>query len=180
VLAELFLRRRVGEFVYPIAPVPRTAVLVPWFRDLPSGGSNICIFPRGWTPIAVAFAPASIAATIDQLVALGSSANGQSPPPVTHAIIVLARPGARGITESQRDWLWKRFRVPVFEQVIGPAGELVAGECEAHDGLHADASEPMLKGEAFDGSPCPCGRKTPRIRALRGAELEHRMAAYAR
>jgi len=27
---------------------------------------------------------------------------------------------------------------------------------------------------------CPCGRKTPRIRALRGAELEHRMAAYAR
>ena len=174
-LAELFLRRRVGEFVYPIAPVPRTAVLVPWFRDPPSGGSNIGIFPRGWSPLAVDFAPASIAATIDQIVALA-----HAPPPLTHALIVLARPGAPGITESQRDWLWRRYRVPVFEQIIGPEGELLAAECEVHDGLHAEPAEPSLIGERFDASTCPCGRKTPRILALHGAELEHRMAAYAR
>ena len=174
-LAELFSKRRVGEFVYPIAPVPRTAVLAPWFRDLPPGGSNICIFPRGWCPTAVAFAPASIAATVDQLVELA-----QSPPPLTHALIVLSRPGARGITESQRDWLWRRYRVPVFEQIVGPEGELLAAECEAHDGLHAQPAEPLLQGETFDTTPCPCGRRTPRIRALQGAALELRMAAYAR
>jgi hypothetical protein len=184
VLAEIFLGKRLQEFVYPLAPVPRTAVLVPWFgqsrrsypfrpgayRDTP-----VCVFPRGWCLEALAFAPASIAATMQQFIVLGQS-NLQ----LTHAAIVLARREQMPVTEAQRDWLWRRFRVPVFEQIIGPDGELLAAECEAHDGLHASPAEPLLHDEWFDPAPCPCGRHTPRIRVPRGAALEQRVAAYAR
>jgi hypothetical protein len=70
--------------------------------------------------------------------------------------------------------------VPLFEQVIGKSGKLLAAECEAHDGLHVVSPDLSLHGEPVDESPCPCGRKTPRIGVTQGAVLERRIAAYAR
>jgi hypothetical protein len=70
--------------------------------------------------------------------------------------------------------------VPVFEQVIGKSGKLLAAECEAHDGLHVASLALSLHGEPVDDSPCPCGRKTPRIGVTHGAPLERRVAAHAR
>jgi hypothetical protein len=117
---------------------------------------------------------------MSQFAELGQAAFGKRAPKLTHAAIVLARPGQSALTESQRDWLWRRFQVPVFEQVIGPNGALLAAECEAHDGLHADPAETLLTGEHFDPSPCPCGRRSPKIRLPQGVELEQRIVAYAR
>ena len=92
----------------------------------------------------------------------------------------LRRPGARRLTENDRESLWRDFRLPVFEQIIGPSGDLLAAECEAHDGLHVESSDLPLERETVDRSPCPCGRTTPRIAVARGAELERRVAANAR
>jgi hypothetical protein len=120
--------------------------------------------------------PGSIAGTFEQLSALA----GSGAPFLTHSIIVLWRPGQPRLTETSRDSLWAAFHVPVFEQVIGKSGELLAAECEAHDGLHLVA--PFLTGqdESFDDSVCPCGRKAPRIGVTQGAALERRVASYAR
>jgi hypothetical protein len=101
-------------------------------------------------------------------------------PSITHALIVLARPGAARLTEEQRDCLWQTFHVPVFEQIIGKSGELMAAECEAHDGLHVESARLPIENEYVEAGPCPCGRKTPRIGCTRGAELLRRVAAYAR
>jgi hypothetical protein len=68
----------------------------------------------------------------------------------------------------------------VFEQVIGKSGELLAAECEAHDGLHLLALFSHGETESLDDSLCPCGRKTPRIGVAQGAALERRVASYAR
>ncbi len=175
-------------FEYPIPPAPRTAVLVPWFNQkrfdrnrfdkskFGKSGQPVRVFADGWSPEAVAFAPAAVAATLEQLCPL----DRQAIPSLTHALIVLCRPGADRLTEEDRDRLWNTFRVPVFEQVIGKSGELLAAECEAHDGLHLESSRLPLENEYMDASPCPCGRKTPRIGGTQGAALLRRVAAYAR
>jgi len=124
----------------------------------------------------VRYEPAAIAATIEQCRRLC----GMLIPSLTHALIVLERPGSPRLTEADRDRFWRAFRVPVFEQIIGPDGQLLASECEAHEGLHIAAPGLRLEDEIVDSSPCPCGKEAPRfgIRCL--AEMERRAAAYAR
>jgi hypothetical protein len=168
-----------GTFVYPISPAPRTAVLVPWFRSTRAArllAGPVRVFPDGWNQEVTAFAPAAVAGTFEQIRALAQI----QIPSLTHALIVLARPGGRRLAEIDRERLWQDFRLPVFEQIIGPSGDLLAAECEAHDGLHVESSDLPMGRETIDTSPCPCGRKTPRIGVARGAELERRIAAYAR
>ena len=168
-------------FQYPIAPAPRTAVLVNWFSSGRFGQGiltpqPIRVFRKGWGPKAAAFAPAAIAGTWEQLRSLKRA----SAPSLTHAVIVLWRPGQERLTEADRDRLWDAFRVPVFEQVIGKSGELLAAECEAHDGLHLESSRLPIDSEYVDAAPCPCGRKTSRIGGTQGVALLRRIAAYAR
>jgi len=175
----------VESFVYPILPAPRTAVLVPWFSRERSarhrfarnrhGSQSVCIF-GGWGPDAAAFEPAAIAGTYEQLRALDLRAA----PSLTHALIVLSRPGEGRLKEENRDRLWRTFGVPVFEQIIGRSGELLAAECEAHDGLHVESPHLRVGHEYVDASPCPCGRKTPRFGGAQGTALLRRIAAYAR
>jgi hypothetical protein len=168
-----------GTFVYPISPAPRTAVLVPWFRSTRAArllAGPVRVFPDGWNQEVTVFAPAAVAGTFEQIRALAQ----MQIPSLTHALIVLARPGGRRLAEIDRERLWQDFRLPVFEQIIGPSGDLLAAECEAHDGLHVESSDLPMGRETIDTSPCPCGRKTPRIGVARGAELECRIAAYAR
>ncbi len=134
------------------------------------------LFADGWGGEAAAFAPAALAGTLEQLCAL----DRHMVPSLTHALIVLGRPGMDRLTEENRDRLWRAFRVPVFEQIIGKSGELLAAECEAHDGLHVESRRLPIENEYVDSSPCPCGRKTPRIGCRQGVALLRRVAAYAR
>ncbi len=107
---------------------------------------------------------------------------------------------------EDRDLLWRAFQVPVFEQFRGYAQELLAWECEAHDGLHIHAEnaifelprdgELLLTGLACEeysllrigtemtgrlcNTPCGCGNPAQRlidVRPLRAPVLS--MAATA-
>ena len=162
--------------MYPVHPAPRTAVLVPWFNESVLTNRLVRVFPHGWSVEAAAFAPAAVAGTLEQLNALAR----EGIPSLTHSIIVLAQPEQQRMTDAVRESLWWAFRVPVFEQVIGKSGKLLAAECEAHDGLHVASPVLSLQGESVDESPCPCGRKTPRIGVTHRATLQRRIAAYAR
>ena len=167
-------------FIFPVPPAPRTAVLVPWFRNPWSipllTRQPIRVFREGWGVEAARYEAAAIAGTVEQLRALMP----WRIPSLTHAVIALARPRGKRLSEGDRDRLWRAFQVPVFEQIIGKSGELLAFECEAHDGLHVESSNLPLKGEALCTALCPCGRKTPRIGVTEGTESERRLAAYAR
>ncbi len=172
----LFRKGRKDPFVYPVLPAPRTAVLVPWFQERALAKRPVRIFAHGWGAEAAAFAPAAVAGTFDQLSAL----TREDVPSLTHSIIILWRPEQQRMSDADRESLWSVFRVPLFEQVISESGKLLAGECEAHDGLHVAAPDLPLQDESVDDSVCPCGRKTPRIGVTSGAALERRVAAYAR
>ena len=159
-------------------PAPRTAVLAACFRQ-PMLRPNypVRVFPRGWSEEVSAFAPAAVAAPREELLALAAA---DKPPVFTQAVIALESPGDPMLSTVERERLWRAFRVPVFEQIIGLGGELLAAECEAHDGLHIEA--PGLRWDAYrmELKPCGCGRKTPRLTRVGLAERLRGVAAYAR
>lgn len=165
-----FWQSRKAAFQYPIGEAPRTAVLVPWFRT----GRSVRSFP-GWTEDAAEFAPAAIAGTRAQLLALTAE-----PPALTHALIAVAHPTDMLLTNADRDQLWHAFRVPVFEQLIGAKGELLATECEAHDGLHVETQGQDWTGYAIDEGLCACGLRTPRVSSPVPAERVRAAAVFAR
>jgi hypothetical protein len=148
-----FLFRQKRAFRYPVGSRVRTAVLAPWFRSTNAGR----VFPNGWSAETARYSPEAVAGTREQLLKLEAK--------LTHATIVLVRVGDALLTDADRELLWRRFRVPIFEQIIGADGELLAAECEAHDGLHVENLAEWTTGYRLELSPCACGKKTPRLQA---------------
>jgi hypothetical protein len=131
----------------------------------------------GWTPEAAAFAPASIAATPAQLLAL----RNKSIPSLRNALIALVHPDDPPLTEEDRERLWRAFRVPIFEQRIDQSGRLLAAECEAHSGLHMESPLAAPRdGEILETSLCGCGKTSARLTSPERIENLRRVAAYAR
>jgi hypothetical protein len=173
-----FRLRPKSVFRYPMDPAPRTAVLAACFRQPRlRPGYPVRVFPQGWSEEVSAFAPAAIAAPREQLLRLAA---GDRPPALTHAAIALESPGDPLLSVAERERLWRAFRVPVFEQIIGPDGELLAAECEAHDGLHIETPGRSWDGYRLEVAACGCGRKTPRLTPVQPAERVRSAAAYAR
>jgi len=144
---------RKASLAYPVPPAPRTAVLTSWFR---SSGAVRVFGPDDWEE----FEPCAIAATWPQLETLMR----KRIPALTHALIVLARPGDALVTGLQREKLWTAFHVPVFQQIVNGRGLLLASECEAHDGLHIESAHVVAIGAPLDRTTCGCGRTTPRLK----------------
>jgi hypothetical protein len=102
-------------------------------------------------------------------------------PSLKTAIIALSSLEDAPLASHHRDMLWKAFQLPVFEQLRGWDGAVIARECEVHDGLHFDQAVmmPEIDGEELIvmGIPtglsaeivrghCDCGAETPRVRYL--------------
>jgi len=178
-----FRLTRKSVFRYPLDPAPRTAVLAACFRQARfPARSPIRVFPHGWSEEVSAFAPAAVAASREQLFGLAAV---DRPPVFSHALIVLDSPGDAPLSMDERERLWRAFRVPIFEQIIGPRGKLFAAECEAHDGLHIETpgllwADLQWPGYRLDPAPCGCGRKTPRLASSLPAERARTMAANAK
>lgn len=158
------LKSRNAAFVYPLGRAPRTAVLVPWFR----AKDNVRVFEEGWSPEVAAFQPEAIVATREQLLSLPRT-------DVSHALVAVALPGQPWLSSADRDQLWRAFGVPVFQQLVTESGELLAAECEAHDGLHLHA--PEVPGYALDATRCACGLAIPRLIPKKPAQRVQAAAA---
>lgn len=114
------------------------------------------------------------------------------------AVYCLTHVGERPLTNDFRDELWDVFGLPLFELFVGGDGQVLARECEAHDGWHVNesaaeftklAGEPHLvmtrkgargrrfeaMGVGFSGDvtaePCHCGLENPRLINLPTEEL---------
>ncbi len=147
-----FFRKKVAgaAFVHPLAPAPKTIVLAAGFENT----RTIRVFPKGWDDDSARLGACSVAAAIEDLLRL--AANGIR---LQHAAIVLTRGPHSGLSERDRDRLWDAFGVPVFEQCLGVDNELLAMECEAHDGLHIMGSASRAGAET---TVCGCGSSLPR------------------
>lgn len=112
------------------------------------------------------------------------------------------------LSTVERDGLWKRYGVPMFEHMVGMDGELLAWECETHSGLHiveenaifesvggellltslTDLVQPTLQARTgwsgrITADPCDCGRLGRRLIGLREfiiyAGFGHRLGTLA-
>ena len=168
-LVRIVWSQRKAAFFYPIPPAPRTAVLMAGFRS----DDFVRVFPDGWNQEAKQFEPQALAASLRQLEAL---AGVVSP---SHALIVMRNEWEPRLTEIHRTALWKAFRVPAFEQVIGEDCTLLATECEVHLGLHIESPRFTAAGHTVQSGRCDCGRVSPRLVSVQLIDAGRRVAACA-
>lgn len=169
----------------------RLAVIEAWF---PVRGARVFAMPK--VAALEAWRPEALAAPLDQLRELAAQvvSGALSCSSVTHGLIALARPGHPPLRQADRDLLWSAFEAPVYQQLRDWNGELLAWECEAHDGLHIKTSagarlrvdsgpdrellyrptagvfaRDLATGLAasITEAPCPCGCGGPRLIGLR-------------
>jgi hypothetical protein len=85
-------------------------------------------------------------------------------------VIVLPGPRHGVLTEHDRDLIWRRWGVPVYEFLIDSSGHVVASECDAHEGLHVHGS-----GAQAEERECGCGVTGPMLPL--GVALDASLAA---
>ena len=123
-------------------------------------------------------------------------------PNLTTAVVVLTSLSDSPFEDHHRGLLWRAFRVPVFEQLRGWDGAIIARECEVHDGMHIDEAaailhlhedellatqlttftEPIVRARTgltgeIETANCECALETPRLRNL--ASLRANVTATA-
>ena len=146
-------RRRGAAFVHPLDPAARTAILARGFEE----SDTVRVFPRGWTDAAARFRPTSIAGAVEALLAMA-----RYEVELQHAVIAFTDLHAR-LRDPDREFLWQMFGVPVFEQCLGPGNQLVAAECEAHQGMHVCGLVPSEWDGEVEREKCGCGSTAPRL-----------------
>ena len=145
-------RRSTGAtFIHPMNPTPRTAILASGFRQT----KLVRVFPSGWSADAERFQPTSIAGAAEQIRRLVDLKLN-----LRHAVIVFTWEGGSGLSDDDRDLFWASFGVPIFEQRLGTGNELLAMECDAHQGLHVMGDFGHLRP---DRNTCACGNPSPRL-----------------
>jgi hypothetical protein len=153
-------------FVYPVPVTPRVALL----RGNLGHGRPVRYFDdrsHDYLERLAAFRPESFAGSLEQLRRIGRDLKQDILRAFDiRAIVVFAPVGANALTQTERDELWGMFQAPAFEQRLGDDGELIAAECEAHEGLHITQSlnADAPAGAILDLTPCGCGQTSPRIR----------------
>lgn len=120
---------------------------------------------------------------------------------VDRAVFALTECGDMPLSDVARVILWQTFGVPVYELFIGADSNLLASECEAHEGWHAEphVNFYVKQNELFvevrgrttvrtglsasvETSTCACGRRGVRVvnvEASVARELSQELAATA-
>jgi hypothetical protein len=180
------------KFRFPFEPAPRTAVLMPGFEQ----SGPVRVFAGDWGPRLERYRPEALAAPAGVLRHLAQAAARGRPsvPPPQNALVVFTGVNEDEMDDQDRDLFWEVFQVPLFEQYLGFDGQVVAWECEAHEGLHVEETNAVIEqspepeGELvltsltdlrrpalrvrtgvagrIEHSVCECGRKEPRLTGL--------------
>ena len=147
-------RRAVETLRFPL-PVPARIAIIDAEFHL---GTNMQAFGSGDVTRLLDYAPEALVLPLDYALTLARSKTRL--PSVRIAIVVLSSvdlSGSGPLTAHHRDLLWNTFGLPVFEQLRGRDGRVIARECEVHDGMHFDAKAvievpPGLSGQHRPGA----------------------------
>ncbi len=188
---ERVQERMLPALVCPVRDLGRTALLMSGFAEAP----NLRSFTFPTMEELEEFEPDSLAGPVIRLraVAQASLDNRVRLDSLRRSLVAFTGLKDGSLSQTERDFLWHAFQVPVYEQFRGFAHELLAWECEAHDGLHMPAGTAIFEtssgGELLlscldcpdyallrlatgltariDASPCGCGDPSLRLIGLR-------------
>jgi hypothetical protein len=135
----------------PLPAASRTAVLMAGFKQ----GGGVRVFPELHRRTLARFRPNAIAGPISVLRRLAEAAEdrGAWVPHLTHSTIAFNIPQRSFLSQEAREISWRVFQVPVFGQFLGLARELLAWECEAHEGLHVETDNAIFETDAGEREP---------------------------
>lgn len=152
------------------------------------------------------YRPAGLAGPVSRLVWLAREVLNEKVRLDSLCTAVIAFTGLRHgcLNAADRDLLWRAFQVPLFEQFRGFSRELLAAECDAHDGLHIRSDNAIFETASPDGEAlltcldcsdytllrmgtemsarletavCGCGDSTPRLVEVRDRPARQRRHA---
>ncbi len=140
-----------GSIHWPLPQPGRTALL----GGGPSSQAGIKTFRDTDLPGLERWSPDALAGPVPALRRLAELVRASKKPEWLLGHSVLAFMTVRGpfLTEPIRELFWEVWRAPVFGQVFGASGELLAWECEAHEGYHYKPDEVFFELDAGDGPP---------------------------
>lgn len=148
---------------FPIPAPSRIAVLDSGFAM----ERNTREFTLDDLPAMHQWAPEAIVAPLDKMLTLADQRlHGVADlASLRVALIVLTDIDGDTLADDYRELLWQAFQVPVFEQLRGRDGVILARECEVHDGLHLDPGAKLTPEIeiALVNDHCECGLETPRL-----------------
>ncbi len=150
--------------------------------------------------------PEALAGPVGALLRLAEA--GEESLTLSHSVIAFATLRRAFLTEEARERFWSAWRVPAFGQIFGLSRELLAWECEAHQGYHFDSGRAIFEVYCGDGEPellatslvglrrpairlatcltgridqtvCGCGRRGPRLVDVRPRARAGRARAAA-
>jgi hypothetical protein len=185
---------------FPLPCPARVALVDAGFR----AGRNMRAFAGEDAASIRAYDPEALVAPLNAALAMadGKRRGLFELPSLRIAIVLLTPVSDAPLSDDHRELLWRAFGVPLFEQLQGWNGSVIARECEVHDGLHIDESAAILQlhedellATQLEGSggpvirartgltaeivtgPCECGAETPRLRGLAAAGTKPASAA---
>jgi len=166
------------DLFWPLPPAARTAVLAAGFRWRP----GLKTFRRATHSRLASFRPEALAGPVSELHRLADRIVDRwgAMPPLRHSVIAFVILRQAFLSDEAREMFWRVFRVPVFGQIFGPSGELLAWECEAHEGYHIEEGRSVMEIDANGGDPellvtSLTGLRRPAIRLATGltGSIEH-------
>jgi hypothetical protein len=196
--------KRIRQMLFqPLPAASRTAVLMDGFRR----GGGVKIFPGIQRKKLARFKPDTLAGPVSVLrkLAEGAEDRGAWVPRLSHSVLAFNIPLQGFLSDEARELFWRVFQVPVFGQFLGLDGELLAWECEAHNGLHIQTENAIFETQDHEGEPellvtslvnlryptlrfatgltatiqlstCGCGQTVPRLMQLRRIGLKKQAA----
>jgi hypothetical protein len=197
--SSLFSTRPPSWRKRPMNTETRSALLVPYAEALSGGLGSVRAMPETENDLYSDSGIARATADLFRLSrALGSANSTDAQPDM--AVVVFSGMDAGVLTQEQRDQIWSYYQVPLFEQLLGTDGKVIAMECEVHSGLHVNPAAAVLEcldGEVLvtsltdteypairvwsgltgkiDAAPCECGRVEARLLGL-GRSAQDRSA----
>jgi len=188
----------------PLGDTGKTALLAEGFEE----SGNLRIFPYVTHEELEEYAPDALAGPAARLCGLAEAVmeGRMKVEPLRSAVIAFTGLRHGCLKQEDRDLLWKAFQAPVFEQFRGFSQELLAWECEAHDGLHIQGDNAIFEMAERDGellltclncpeysllrmgtemagrivkTPCGCGEASPRLMGVRSLPARRGVAATA-
>jgi hypothetical protein len=163
-------RKEAPALEYPLAPVPRVAVLGLELRR----ESGVHSLPVWTVPQLSRLRPMALAGGWADLAAVARlmRAGQLRLPELNYPLVVFTTAGRQPLSGEQHALLWEWFGLPVFEQIRAAGGRLLATECESREGFHlAAGADPGEIGAAAVEGRCPCGSSQPLYRVAAGRAL---------
>ncbi|MCC7175286.1 MAG: hypothetical protein IT159_08825 [Bryobacterales bacterium] len=135
------------EILWPLPQPSRTAVLGEPVKEC----ARVRSFPGPDAPGLENWPPDALAGRVETLCRLARERPASLS--LSHCVIALITLRGLFLTAEVRELLWSAWRVPVFGQILGLSRELLAWECEAHEGYHFDPGRVIFEPDRRSWEP---------------------------